>query len=162
VSKIVNGGFEEGIKLGNTAVFDWRISDGAYPQVGLSDTVRRSGQYGMLLIFSSFESAGFRSISQTIAVEPAVDYELELYYRADLRTDASLKWEVADAATLQSIAETEAVSRATTDWTPLRVRFRTVGNADGILIRLVRQGCAGPACPMNGRLIFDDFSLRRL
>lgn len=162
VSRIVNGGFEEEVKLGGTDIFDWRISNGSHPQVGLSDVVKRSGRFGLLLVFSSFETAGFRSIDQTIAVEPYADYELEIFFRSDLRTDASLKWEVADATTSLPIVETPPINKAAPEWTRLSVRFKIPGNTDGVQIRLVRQGCGGPACPMSGRLIFDDISLNRL
>ncbi len=161
ISKVINGGFEEDVKLGNAGIFNWRISDGTHPQVGLSDGIKQSGQYSMLLMFNSFEVAGMRSIDQTIAVEPAVEYELEIFYRSDLRTEATLRWEVADAADLQKIAESDPIAQAA-DWTPLRIRFRSPADSDGIQIRLVRLGCGGLACPMSGRLLFDDISLRRL
>ncbi|CAN5338297.1 hypothetical protein BH20ACI2_BH20ACI2_15870 [soil metagenome] len=161
VSKVINGGFEEDVKLGNAGIFNWRISDGTHPQVGLSDNIKRSGQYSVLLMFNSFEVSGLRSIDQTIAVEPAAEYELEIFFRSDVRSDATLRWEVADAANLQKIAESEPIAQAA-DWTPLRIRFRSPAASDGIQVRLVRQGCGGLACPMSGRLLFDDITLRRL
>jgi Tfp pilus assembly protein PilF len=161
VSKVINGGFEDNVTLGNAGIFHWRISDGTHPQVGLSDSIKRSGQYSMLLMFNSFEVSGLRSIDQTVAVEPDAEYELEIFFRSDLRTDAALRWEVADAASLQKIAESEPIVE-TADWTPLRIRFRSPGASDGIQIRLVRLGCSGLACPMSGRLWFDDIALRRL
>jgi hypothetical protein len=159
--KVVNGGFEEEVRLGNTDIFNWRITEGSHPQVGISETVKRSGKYGLILMFSSFESAGFRSLEQLLPVEPSVDYELEMYFRSDLRTEATLRWEVIDAVTSKLIAASDPINKAA-DWTPLRIRFKVPGDSDGVQIRFVRNGCTGPACPMNGRLIFDDFSLKRL
>ena len=160
VSEIVNGGFEEGVRLGSTNVFDWRISDGTHPQVGLSDGAKRSGQYSLLLAFNSFDTAGMRVIDQVIAVEPATDYELEVFYRSDLRSDAVLKWEISDASSSQRIAVSPITNAA--EWTPLKLLFRSPETSDGIQLRLIREGCSGPACPMSGRLLFDDISLRQL
>jgi len=28
--------------------------------------------------------------------------------------------------------------------------------------RLIREGCAGLACPISGKLLFDDISIKRL
>lgn len=161
VSQIANGGFEEGVKLNNTDVFDWRISEGTHPQVGLSDGAKRSGQFSLLLAFNSFETAGMRVIDQVIAVEPATDYELVIFYRSDLRSDAVLKWEINDVSSLQPIAVSPPINNAA-EWTPLRVLFRSAETSDGIQLRLVREGCGGPACPMSGRVMFDDISLKRL
>ena len=161
VGQITNGGFEAGVKLGGTGVFDWRISEGTHPQVGLSEAAKRSGQYSLLLAFNSFETAGMRSIDQMVAVEPSTDYELMVFYRSDIRTDALLKWEVIDASTLQQIAVSAPITNAA-EWAPIRVTFRTKENSDGIQVRFVREGCGGPACPMSGRIMFDDISLRRL
>jgi hypothetical protein len=84
-----------------------------------------------------------------------------VFYRSDLKTPASLKWEVADAGSTQAIAGTPYIV-PTTDWTSLKARFTVPARTDGIIIRLAREGCAGPSCPMNGKLSFDDISLRRL
>ncbi len=161
VSKVVNGGFEDNVKLGNTNIFNWRISDGTHPQVGLSDGIKRSGRFSLLLVFNSFEASGLRSIDQIIAVEPDAEYELEIFYRSDIRSDANFRWEVADAANLEKIAESEPISPAS-DWTALRVRFRSPGDSDGVQLSLVRYGCGSLSCPTNGRLLFDDITLRRL
>jgi hypothetical protein len=65
------------------------------------------------------------------------------------------------ALTAAPITSTPATVPAP-DWTPLRVKFTVPSDSDGIIIRLVREGCSGPSCPINGSLAFDDISLRRL
>lgn len=157
---LVNGGFEEEIKLGSTDIFDWRVSPGTHPQVGLSDSIKRSGRFSLALVFNSVEAAGLRSIEQTIAVDPGADYELGFFYRSDLRSDAILRWEVVNAANLQSVAESEPLLN-TADWKEMKLRFRAPAEADGVQLRLVRTGCGGLTCSMNGRVFFDDVSLRK-
>ena len=160
VGQIANGGFENGVKLRGAGLFEWQIAEGAEPQIGLSESQKRSGKYGLSIVFNSFESAGFRPISQTVAVVPGAEYEFEGFYRSDLKTTATLKWEIADAATTATIASTPPMALAG-DWTTLKVKFTVPAGGDGVIIRLAREGCNGPACRITGKLSFDDFSISR-
>ncbi|MFN0277437.1 MAG: carbohydrate binding domain-containing protein [Pyrinomonadaceae bacterium] len=161
IGQITNGGFENGVKLRNAGSLEWQIAEGSQPEVGLSEGQTHGGKYCLLIMFHSFETAAFRSISQTTAVAPGAEYEFEVYYRSDVKTSASLKWEIADAMTTVAIASTPPMA-STADWTLLNVRFRVPADSDGIIIRLAREGCSGPSCPVNGNLWVDDISLRRL
>ena len=159
VGKIANGGFENGIKLHGAKIFEWQIADGNEPQVGLSETQKRSGKYGLFLVFNTLDSAQFRSISQMIAVNPGSEYEFEGYYRSDLKTNTALKIEIADAATGAAIAATPPLALAG-DWASLRFRFKAPVASDGVIVRLSREACQGTACRIAGRLAFDDFVLK--
>lgn len=161
VGQIANGGFENAIKLRGAGPFEWQIADGAEPQIGQSDSQKRSGKFGLFLMFNSFDAAHFRTVSQTVAVEPGGTYEFEGFYRSDLKTSAALKLEIADAASTATITSTQAFALAG-DWTTLKVKFTVPAGSDGIIIRLVREGCNGPACRITGRLSFDDLSIKRL
>ncbi len=161
VGQIANGSFETDIKLRGAYIFEWQIGAGAEPQIGRSETQKRTGGYGLSILFNSFEASDFRPVSQTVAVEPDSQYEFEAFYRSDLKTTATLKWEIADAAGSAVIAATQPFELAG-DWATLTVRFTVPVGVDGILIRLVREGCVGPACRVIGRLSFDDLSIKRL
>ena len=161
VGQVANGGFENGVKLRNAGLFEWRIAEGGEPQIGLSEGQKRSGKYSLFMLFNSFETAGFRAVSQTVAVVPGAEYEFEVFYRSDLKTSATLKWEIADAATTAPIASTPPMAPAG-DWTSLKVKFTVPPGGDGVVIRLAREGCTGLTCPMTGKVAFDDFSMRRL
>lgn len=160
LGQIANGGFENGVKLRGAGLFEWQIAEGAEPQIGLSESQKRSGKYGLSIVFNSFESAGFRTISQTVAVGPGAVYEFEGFYRSDLKTTAMLKWEIADGATTATIVSTPPMALAG-DWTTLKVKFTVPAGSDGVIIRLAREGCNGPACRITGKLSFDDFSITR-
>lgn len=161
IGQLSNGGFENGVKIRNVALFEWQIAEGPQPQIALSETDTHSGKYSLWLIFNSFETAAFRSISQTVAVEPGAEYEFEAFYRSELKTTATIKWEIVNALTGAPLAATPPAT-PTPDWTPLRARFTVPSDVDGIIMRLVREGCNGPSCPVNGSLAFDDLSLRRV
>lgn len=157
---ISNGGFEDGIKLRGAKLFEWQIQDGKEPQIGLSETQKRSGGKGLFMVFNSFEAAEFRTISQTVPVEHGSTYEFQGFYRSDLKSAATLKIEVADAATGSAITASPPLALAG-DWATIKFRFAVPQNSDGIIIRLSRDSCSGLACRITGRLSFDDFSITR-
>jgi hypothetical protein len=160
VGQIANGGFESGVKMKDAHVFEWQVADGEQPQVGMAEGQAHTGRSNLVLLFNSFQTSAFRPVSQTVAVEPGADYELEVFYRSDVKSTAVLKWEVLSAATGFPVTFSPAMSPAA-DWMAVRVRFSVPEDTDGITIRLNRDGCFGPSCPMNGKLSLDDVSLRR-
>jgi hypothetical protein len=161
IGAISNGGFETGIKQRGAKLFEWQIQEGKEPQIGLSDTQKRSGKFGLFMVFNSFEAAEFRTISQTVAVEPGRTYEFEGFYRSDLKSASALKIEIADAVTGGAVTATPALALAG-DWATLRLKFVVPQTSDGVIIRLSRDTCAGSACRITGRLSFDDLSLKQL
>lgn len=158
---IVNGGFENGVKLRNAGVFEWQIADGIQPQIGLGEGQAHGGKYSLWMIFNTSESTAFRSVSQTVPVVPGGIYEFEVFYRSDLKTAATFRWEVADASAGTTLSATAPLAPAA-DWTSLRGKFTAPAGSDGVVVRLAREGCGGPLCPVNGKLSFDDISIRRL
>jgi hypothetical protein len=161
VGRMLNGGFEDELKLRGAGLFEWHLGEGNEPQIARSDTQKRSGNFGLFMIFNSLDANQFRGFSQTVAVEPGAEYEFEGFYRLDIKGSALLKIEIANAATTGTIAATQPLTLAG-DWTTMRVRFRAPADADGILVRLGREGCTGSTCRLAGRLSFDDFSIRKL
>lgn len=153
-----NGGFEEALKPQNTDIFEWRIADGASPRIGPTTGQKHNGNYSFLISFGA-ESKDFRQVSQTIAVEPGKSYELELFYRADIKTTAVYKWEIVDASAGKVIASTNAIAN-TAEWTPLQAKFTVPENTDGVIIRLFRDNCEAANCAVSGNIWFDDFSLK--
>ncbi len=158
---ISNGGFESGVKLRDAGPFEWQIAAGGSPQIGLSEDRPHAGKYDLVIVFNSFDTAAFRTISQTVVVVPGAQYELQGFYRSDVKTASSLRWEVANAATTETIARTEELGNAAA-WTPFSIRFAAPEGVDGVIVRFSRDGCVGSSCPTNGTISFDDLSVRRL
>jgi len=159
--QISNGGFEGGVKLRNAGMFEWQIASGAQPQIGLAESGSHGGRYSLLLMFSSFETAAFRSISQTVPVAAGAAYEFEVFYKSDLKTAAILKWEIADAANSASLAATAAMTPAA-DWSSLKVKFTMPAGSDGVLIRLAADGSRIPPYTLNGKIESEANSLRQI
>lgn len=160
VGQIANGGFENGVKTSAAGAFEWSIADGAEPQIGLSDAQKHSGKYGLFMLFNTFEAGGFRPVSITAAVESGRQYELEFFYLSDIKSTLLLKWQIVDAESGVVLASTPALFPAKT-WTPVVTKFAVPAGSDGVVFRFVREGCLGVVCPINGRISFDDFSLRQ-
>ncbi|MEP7149552.1 MAG: tetratricopeptide repeat protein [Acidobacteriota bacterium] len=156
--QITNGGFEMAVKPTGAGPFEWAIAPGLQPQIVLSSGQKRGGNNSLLIIFNSGDGKDFRTVSQLIAVEPNSAYEIEIFYRADLKTSAAFKWEIADAADGRRIAVSDAVKNSP-EWSPLNLQFRSLSTSDGIVLRLIRENC-GPICPVTGTIGFDDISLR--
>jgi len=158
---VANGGFENGVKVRNAEMFEWQIGDGGHPQIGLGENQPHGGRFSLSVIFNTVDPAAFRSISQTVPVEPAATYEFEAWYRSDLKTSAVFKWEIVDAATSTVIAATAAMP-PTADWALIKVRFATSGGSDGVIVRLARDGCGAVSCPVAGKISFDDIAIRQM
>ena len=155
---VLNGGFESPIKLKDARLFDWQIGPGDEPQIGLNEEEKHSGGYSLFMKFNTMQAAEFRYFSQTVAVEPGKPYSLEGFYRAELK--GALAWEIADAADGKSLAKGSSIN-GSTDWASFRVNFTVPADSDGVIIRLVRDGCTSTVCPITGKVWFDDFTLRR-
>ncbi len=158
--QIGNGGFEDGIKMRDSNAFEWNLAEGTDPQIGLSVAAKRSGNQSLWLTFDSFDSKAFRSIFQTVAVVPGATYEFEGFYRADVKSKATFKWEIVDPTNSARIAVSDDLALAG-DWTTLRVNFTVPEATDGVVIRFIREGCGIAACPVSGKIAFDDLSLRQ-
>jgi hypothetical protein len=159
IGQVTNGGFESAVKPDGAEIFEWQIGAGLQPQIVLNNSQKHGGSNSLLLIFNANDAKEFRSVSQTVAVEPSRSYELEVFYRSDLKTSAVFKWQVVDAGGTQ-IAMTEPVALKA-DWTRLSTRFTVPANSDGVVIRLMREGC-GQVCAISGSLWFDDVAIKVL
>jgi tetratricopeptide (TPR) repeat protein len=159
VGQIFNGGFEMTAQRGQTGVFDWQIADGNQPQIGPNEEQKHGGDRSLFMIFDSLNGRDFRQITQTVAVESAKKYTFEVFYKAELKTAATLRWEITDAADGKILASTNPIS-AEADWTELSAAFTTAANTEAVTIRLARETCKAIVCPITGKVRFDDFSLK--
>ena len=159
-AKVTNGGFESAVRTEGAGPFEWQIAGGLQPQVVLSGGQKHSGNNSLYIIFNSGDAKDFRAISQTVAVEPGSAYQLEVFYRSDLKSPAEYKWEIADASDGKRVAVSTPMTPQPA-WTPLTIAFNVPATTDGIIIRFIREGC-GQVCAATGNLWFDDISLRRV
>lgn len=158
VGKISNGGFEVNEKHEDAKDFEWQIADGTQPQIGVDTSQKRGGNNSLGFVFSSADGKDFRNVSQFVAVEAGRKYSFETFYKADLKTSATFRWEIVNEADGKVLAATDAIS-ANADWTHLKTEFTAPENSEAVIIRLVRDQCKATVCPISGKIWFDDFSL---
>lgn len=157
VGAISNGGFETDIKP-NQDVFGWQIADGVQPQIGFDIAQKQGGNQSLVIVFNSPNGQDFRALSQTVVVESGKSYGFEAVYKSNLRTAATLKWEIVDVSDGKVLAATEAAA-ANADWTNLKADFTVPENTQAVTIRLAREICKTTACPIAGKIWFDNFNL---
>lgn len=158
---IHDGGFESGVKVKGAGTFEWQIADGTQPQIAISQTQKHSGESSLLIVFNALQASDFRSVWQTVAVEPSATYELEFYFRSELKSGVTVRWEIASALDNITIASSEPVP-AVSEWAAIRTRFTVPAATDGVTIRLVRDRCPSLVCPINGSMWLDDISIKKL
>ena len=159
VGQIFNGGFEMNAQREQASVFDWKIGEGNQPQIGPNNEQKHSGNWSLFIIFDSLNGQDFRQISQTVAVESGKRYTFEVFYKAELKTSATLRWDITDATDGKILASTGAIA-ANADWSVLNAAFTTAANTEAVTIQLARETCKGIVCPITGKVRFDDFSLK--
>ncbi len=158
VGKVFNGSFETDVKTTSASIFDWQIEDGAQPQIGVDDGQKHGGNRSLVAVFNSPTGRDFRRFSQTIAVESGENYEFEVFYKSELKTAATLYWEITNASDGKILAQTQAISAAS-DWTSLKAEFAVPQNAEAVVVRLARETCKNTLCPISGRVWFDDLTV---
>ena len=160
IGQVMNGGFENGVKLRLPGPFEWQIGDGAEPQIGLSEAQKHGGRYGLTIVFNTFRPEGYRGISQLLAVEPGARYRLDAWYKSNLKTEAKYQWQLIDAATSKALGTTGEMSPNDT-WTSVSAEFSIPADSDGVKLVLLRTGCTSAGCPASGTIAFDDISLTK-
>lgn len=156
--KMTSGDFENNVRQEKTDFFDWQIGAGAQPLIGYDDKIKHGGNLSLVIIFNSPDGQDFRPLTQTVAVEAGKTYRLQGFYKAELKTSASLRWEVVNATDNTVISSTGAIA-ANTDWTNFETAFTVPANAEAVIIRLARVQCGTTICPISGKVWFDDFSI---
>ncbi len=155
---ISNGGFEKDVSPEQADVFDWQLGPGLQPQILFDEGQKFEGNRSLVVVFNSSDGRDFRTVSQTVVIQPGKNYELSFAYKSDLKTASTLRWEVIDSSG-NILSETEAAEQRS-NWNKTAISFTSPEMEDSVTIRLARVKCAPGICPITGRIWFDDFRLR--
>lgn len=160
--KVYNGGFETDVDPTSTKVFEWQLGSGVIPQIGFDDGQKRGGKRSLVILYSAENDRKFRTISQTVVVEPNKNYVFEAFYKSNLeKTPATLKWDIIEASSGKVISSTPPIEK-NTDWTSIKTSFKASENSEAVIIRMVRESCRTSLCPIMGKVWFDDVSVKLL
>ena len=158
-----NGGFESDLKVSGANTFKWIMESRGTAQVGV-DSHGHTGQKSLRILFRAPRSLDKISVSQTVVVEPGVQYRFECYMRTEAIISASAPvLVIIDAVDGVGLASTP-LPQGTNDWQRVTLDFTTKPNHDGITLGFDRAPCSGDAqiCPIYGTVWYDDFNLQRI
>lgn len=159
VGNIFNSDFEKDIKAAKANLFDWGVIEGAQPQISLDGSQKHGGNRSLILLYNSDTGKDLRGMQQTIVVDGGKTYKFEGFYRAELKTLATLKWEIVDAGDGKVLASTNEIA-ASANWSPLSADIIIPATTEALILRLGNVTCKQAICPISGKIWFDDFSLR--
>src|SRR5256714_148529 len=160
--KISNAGFESDIGQAGTQLFEWQVTQSPGSQVVVDARAAHTGRRSLRVLFNAAADAEFHNVSQLVAVEPSTRYRLTYFVRTEeLRGAATLVAMAADASSPDTaLASSALVPSGTNDWQQVSFEFNTGPKTEAALVRLVRAGCPEGACPIYGKIWYDDFDLQ--
>ena len=162
--QITNGGFEDDAVATGKRVFDWSVTPVPQAQTGIDPNARHAGARSLRVSFNAPSSIQYANVTQLVAVEPGARYRLEFFVRTEgLKSVASLVVDVVSAKQGGAAVATSAPAPGgTNDWQHVALEFTAPQDADGVVLLIRRQPCRDEACPIFGKIWYDDFSLQRV
>ena len=159
---LVDPGFEDDINL-EEAGFGWRTAEKIQGfQLSLDTNNPKEGRASLKVSFEGESLPSDAVMTQLVLVEPNSRYRLSFSARTDAIVSGGLpQVVVTDAGNNYSLAQSVVLSQGTSGWQDYSLEF-TPDSLTAIQIRLQRQSCTSPACPIFGRLWLDQMSLRKL
>jgi len=165
VGEIVNGGFEEPLRL-NSAL-GWMVSR-KQPNAKLAVDVseRFAGSRSLQVAFDGEWDVNESLLNQTVLVTPGQRYRLTFAVKTkDLVTGGLPRIVLFDAPGNQILGKSDAFPATSGSWQEMKIEFTTPparpATADGVIIRLSRDSCGSP-CPIFGVVWLDEFALQKL
>jgi tetratricopeptide (TPR) repeat protein len=161
--KISDGGFESDIAQPGAQLFGWQVTPVAGAQVAIDARTAHAGRRSLRVLFNASGQVDFRNVSQLVAVEPSTHYRLTYFVRTDdLKSAATLVVFAADAAAPEApFGASQPAPSGTNDWQQMSFDFTTGPKTEAVVVRVTRAVCAEGACPIFGKIWYDDFDLQR-
>ncbi|MCA1591760.1 MAG: hypothetical protein LC754_03720 [Acidobacteria bacterium] len=161
--QVTNGSFESDIGPPGKKFFDWQVAPLPQAQITVDPRAPHGGKRSLRVIFNAPAQLDFRNVLQFVVVEPSTRYRLSFYVRAeDLRSASTPVLLVFDAADMNAALGSSApIATGTSDWQQLVIEFTTTPRTEAIMLRMDRAPCADGACPIYGKVWYDDFDLQR-
>ena len=159
LGEVTNPGFETNVRTEKAGTFEWQIGKGLQPQFSISSNEKHEGSQSLAINFRATKKTEFRPISQTVVLDGGRNYRFEIFYKSDLDTSSTVKWEIFDTQSRKVIASTEALDQKT-DWKSMSVNFDLPEDSEAVIVRWARAGCKQTICPIKGTVWIDDISIR--
>jgi tetratricopeptide (TPR) repeat protein len=160
--KVYNGGFESNIPPPGQSPFDWQVASVPQAQIALDPRTRRGGERSLRISFNVSGALDFKNVLQLVVVEPGARYRLSFYVRAeDLRSVSTPLVEVLDPSDpTRALVASAPLPAGSSEWQQATLEFTAPAGSEAVMVRVGRSACA-EACPIFGKVWYDDFDLQR-
>ena len=161
-SLLANGGFEQKFAFNSNLPFhSWRVTPVGGLRITLDRKDAREGAQAMRVGFEVSGNVAFTIASQTVPAQPKKKYCLSLWAKTDELESLSTPFvEVFDSADInRARAATPTLSIRSTKWSEYEVAVDTAPATEALTVRLQRNPCPDPICPIKGRLWIDELRL---
>jgi tetratricopeptide (TPR) repeat protein len=161
-SLLANGGFEQQFSLNSdTPFYSWRISPGGLMRVTRDQKEPYEGNYGLFYSFNLEGNSAFTLATQTVPAKANKKYCLGFFARTEELESLSTPFvEIFDSADIKRAhSATKPIPIRDNKWTEYEIAINTAATTEALTVRLQRQPCSEPPCPIAGRLWFDNFKL---
>jgi Flp pilus assembly protein TadD len=161
--RVSNGSFESDIGPPTAQLFRWDVTPVAGAATAIDARAASTGRRSLRIAFNASSQVDFRHVSQVVAVEPGARYRLTFSFKTEeLRSAATLAVAVSDAGPPEAPLVASAPAPAGTgDWQQVSLDFAAGPKTEAVVIRVLRAACAEGACPIYGKIWYDDFHLER-
>lgn len=162
IGKLIDGGLEDNLAHGPSAVFGWQVQSAAQLQIGIDARVGHTGSHSLRVFFQVRSHIDSIDLSQLVPVAPNTQYDFECYMQTERLESASTPIvAITDAADETTLANSGAAPTGNNGWQRIALSFKTGAKAEAVRIRISRPGCVdAPVCPIFGTVWYDDFDLK--
>ncbi len=159
---IIDGGFEENVVHGSSAVFGWQVQSMSQVQTGIDANVGHNSNRSLRMSFQVRTHLDPLEISQLVPIEPDKQYDFECYFKTErLESAATPVVVVSDATYNTNLAASESAPPGNNDWQRVALSFKTGAKTEAVKVSIYRSSCVdSPICPIFGVIWYDDFDLK--
>ncbi|MBV8857724.1 MAG: tetratricopeptide repeat protein [Acidobacteria bacterium] len=158
-----NGSFESDIGRAGAQLFRWDVTPVEGVQTAIDARAASAGRRSLRIAFNTSAQVEFGNVAQVVPVEPGARYRLSYSFKTEeLRSAALLVVAVEDAGPpLSHIISSAPTPAGTNDWQQVALDFAAGPKTEALLVRVARLPCGEGACPIYGKIWYDDFHLER-
>ena len=159
---ILDGGFENNLAHGPSAVFGWQVQSNSQVQIGIDAGQGHSGSRSLRLYFQVRSHIDTINVSQLVPVKPNTNYDFECYLKTERVESAETPViSIVNAADDAGLAGSTGAPTGNSNWQRVALSFRTGDKTEAVKVKMVRNSCAdSPVCPIFGTVWYDDFDLK--
>ena len=153
-----DGGFETE-PLAALPHFNWALRDSTFARAGYDDSVRRSGQHSLKLLFTGRDTTVLGGdVQQRLALEPGRRYRFEAYVKSEaLVTSEGPRLVIAQDG--KPLAQSPPLPSGTWDWQLFAFEFVAPATGAPVVFDILRTLKYAYDEPTKGALWFDELKL---